>query len=780
MDTIKTNFKGLFTNPDINIEKIEIPRIQRSYAQGRTTTQATRVRERFLKAIHDGIVSADGLTLDFVYGNTENKLFVPLDGQQRLTTLFLLHWYAAVKEDINTDIIARFSYLTRYSARDFCRKLSTYRPNIDGPLSKTIRNEGWFPMDWRNDPTVVSMLNMIDAIQQKFNDIDHLWNKLDNVTFYFLPIEQMGLTDEIYIKMNSRGKPLTQFEHFKAELIRLLRAIDELNEKQENYDSLPEREKRIATRIGRKIDREWTDMLWPHRGNNNIIDDEFLAYFRIICDIICYQENKSVYERDNKPDRVPDEFSLLKMYFNGPKAMENILFFEDCMDIWVNVPKGADTEDTSVISTPILDFFADYIATSHQPRKITADDNELSLFEGVIGHRSKFSLPHLALLYAFITYLLNKDGITDDNFRRRLRIVWNLIRNSSNEVVDRPNSDAGNRMPAVLAQIESIVKFGVILKRVSVKGKYDLPNFNVIQLNEEREKLYFARDYTPKSESLYELEDNDLLTGRVEIFDFHDTSLYKKFYALFDCDYDLIDCALMSVCPYYYEDKRVGNIFQVSLGTDGRLLKDANISTHVWNELFHKGTFKDSKMQGLVTAIGAIMKSDIIDDNSLKGIIDTFLKKCEDNNNFPWQYYYVKYPVFRKGRFGKYQLGLTPETQYDVLSLWARAKSSNARQPFLEATGDYEFYNLRYKPFADGWLYCDSDKWLLYMGEDFDSSRPAKFLPIAKNGANDAEDRIALFMSNQNTDDWEEIPDTITEYPILPDSLPEEESPVGS
>ena len=66
------------------------------------------------------------------------------------------------------------------------------------------------------------------------------------------------------------------------------------------------------------------------------------------------------------------------------------------------------------------------------------------------------------------------------------------------------------------------------------------------------------------------------------------------------------------------------------------------------------------------------------------------------------------------------------------------------------------------------------------MGEDFDSSRPAKFLPIAKNGANDAEDRIALFMSNQNTDDWEEIPDTITEYPILPDSLPEEESPVGS
>ena len=37
----------------------------------------------------------------------------------------------------------------------------------------------------------------------------------------------MGLTDELYIKMNSRGKPLTQFEHFKAELERKIRRIDE-------------------------------------------------------------------------------------------------------------------------------------------------------------------------------------------------------------------------------------------------------------------------------------------------------------------------------------------------------------------------------------------------------------------------------------------------------------------------------------------------------------------------------------------------------------------------
>lgn len=37
----------------------------------------------------------------------------------------------------------------------------------------------------------------------------------------------MGLTDELYIKMNSRGKPLTVFEHFKAELEREIRTLDE-------------------------------------------------------------------------------------------------------------------------------------------------------------------------------------------------------------------------------------------------------------------------------------------------------------------------------------------------------------------------------------------------------------------------------------------------------------------------------------------------------------------------------------------------------------------------
>ena len=62
----------------------------------------------------------------------------------------------------------------------------------------------------------------------------------------------MGLTDELYIKMNSRGKPLTQFEHFKAELEHNLREVDE----------------ELSKSVMEKVDIAWTDMLWQYRSDD--------------------------------------------------------------------------------------------------------------------------------------------------------------------------------------------------------------------------------------------------------------------------------------------------------------------------------------------------------------------------------------------------------------------------------------------------------------------------------------------------------------------------------
>ena len=85
--------------------QVRIPIIQRDYAQGRPA--AEEVREEFLGALEEALRKpADDptlpLNLDFVYGSVEGvseTRFLPLDGQQRLTTLFLLHWYLAWADD---------------------------------------------------------------------------------------------------------------------------------------------------------------------------------------------------------------------------------------------------------------------------------------------------------------------------------------------------------------------------------------------------------------------------------------------------------------------------------------------------------------------------------------------------------------------------------------------------------------------------------------------------------------------------------------------------------
>ena len=77
----------------ILLAKIEIPKIQRDYAQGRDSEK--EVRKRFLDAIFESLSKNEPMEMDFIYGaiDEKEKVFTPLDGQQRLTTLFLLYWY---------------------------------------------------------------------------------------------------------------------------------------------------------------------------------------------------------------------------------------------------------------------------------------------------------------------------------------------------------------------------------------------------------------------------------------------------------------------------------------------------------------------------------------------------------------------------------------------------------------------------------------------------------------------------------------------------------------
>ena len=86
-------------------KSIEIPIIQRDYVQGRgLTIEEQDKREAFVTKLINAITDdkVKRCHLEFIYGvkNETSKSFVPLDGQQRLTTLFLLHWVIWNIQDI--------------------------------------------------------------------------------------------------------------------------------------------------------------------------------------------------------------------------------------------------------------------------------------------------------------------------------------------------------------------------------------------------------------------------------------------------------------------------------------------------------------------------------------------------------------------------------------------------------------------------------------------------------------------------------------------------------
>ncbi|MGQ4708632.1 DUF262 domain-containing protein [Capnocytophaga gingivalis] len=568
-----------------DLDGIEIPIIQRDYAQGREKEE--KKRDRFLKALLKAVNSEKGITLDFVYGSVIDKKLVPLDGQQRLTTLFLLHWYAAKRENIPAgqwEVLKKFSYATRPSARRFCEQLLVFVPDFDTEksLSEQICNEAWFPMAWNDDPTVEGMLRMLDAIHHTFAGTTHLWKALTEdrkITFYFKKLEDMDITDDIYIKMNSRGKPLTDFEHFKAEFTEAIRETI-------GNDT-----------ISHKIDVAWTNMLWPYRSSNNIIDEQFLNYFHFLTDIIRIKSDDDMGSKKDYFDMIP--------FYKGNN--NNVTFLEKAFDLWEGVN--------------IDEFFNTYLSgEDYETGKVKVYDRQTNLFKDCcenytgVGVRGSFGFNKMLMLYAFIVWKTKATNITDSDFVRRIRIIRNLVWNSTDEI-------RLERMKNLLKEVEEIV--------INASLTEESNGFNIRQKQEEIEKIAWC-DQNPKLiEKLFELEDHWTLFGCIAAVGLSNPQNFDSFRTLFDNDLLLVSKTLLSYGDYSqtYTDKRYRFI--------------ANHNYRTWQEMLHpsKQRKEFEKTKDTIALLLGSLKSLTAAD--LEKQIQTYLKDA--NTLKDWRYYSIKY-----------------------------------------------------------------------------------------------------------------------------------------
>ena len=527
--------------------KIEIPIIQRDYAQGRSDDKSKEIRDFFLKEIHSILQSKnETLNLDFVYGKIDENIFIPIDGQQRLTTLYLLHWYLATKFSQDFSVIKGFTYKTRVSSRDFCKKLTSSAFNLielekeykklqlndkcnritESFLTFEIKNCEWYHLSWDTDTTVQSMLNTLDSIHSKFSDLPKdVWFKLiettsimyneniklnkliatienlhdENVnlallefkkkppiTFKFLNLKDFKLSDELYLKMNGRGKALSDFEKFKAwffghtdfflsEDITLGLQTNISNIIKEDWKNL--------------FDSVWTDWVWNNRVDNKITKSEFFdrAIISFVKNIAFINYFEIYVDQETK------EFK--DVYPNYLEKNNNTTFLKG---IYIHCFKTKDNIKYLLNTFQVLSIKLKFLKESYLfPSKWENDNKKIS---GNIFGNTTFK--EKSILYAIVKFYEN--DINRIGFDEWLRIIRNLVENTD---IDKDNFKKILGSIAELAINENYVE---LIKKTVFDGE---------QKEEELIKYHLMYSKVMNGEewkkAIIEIEEHPLFKGKI-------------------------------------------------------------------------------------------------------------------------------------------------------------------------------------------------------------------------------------------------------------------------
>lgn len=657
----ETSFAGLF---DLVVEgeqvvaSVEIPMIQRDYAQGRASEDVTLVRKNFLRALHSAVIGDQSASLDFVYGEVDDsRTLRPLDGQQRLTTLFLLHWFVAARTGraVNEAGWKNFTYATRPSARDFCQRLVREElPPLEGKASEWLRDQYWFLPPWSYDPTIESMLVVIDDLAALFadDDLDAAWMNLHAdppaISFHLLPIEQMGAPEQLYIRMNSRGRPLTEFENVKAVLAK---AVDGSS---------------VAMRrdLAGKLDGAWLDLMWPLRNEDHKVDQEFLNYLRYIVEL-CELRHDDV-EAAALPllERIERAFAT-----RNDGADQNVGFLIDAFDTWI------DYDGPRPVPRDVAECFDALFANGLQPTGaddgktvLFTQDLNTNLFEVCCRHydnSQRFSVRLKLLLYSVLLHRIN----TTPDVSTRLRVLRNLVEASGDE--RRPE-----RLVMQVADVERVMIDGALS---------DVRGLNQVQRVDEEEKRAFLATHPDLRPVVYGLEDHDLLRGSLVAFKLDAARLAHRAHAF--------EQALISgesLLPLTGALLAIGD-YHRTIGSSRPAFHFGAPRVSAWWRQLLTGDSRQA-LAPLVATLGTLLDRLSAPGESIVDTLDAVRTEWIDSHaaqaGLDWRYYMVKYPAMRSGISGVFRGRPEGELGYTMWMLDKDNMQGRFRDPYLAAIAE--------------------------------------------------------------------------------------------
>lgn len=657
----QTTYLGLFDEPEDDrprITGIEIPIIQRDYAQGRADDEIAAIRRRFARTVVGAAYGAagepeGGVGLDFVYGGVhvrkrddgQHHLLEPLDGQQRLTTLYLLHWYVASRAGVlDRDAVwLRFSYATRPSARYFAAALREHPlPDEAGAPSAWITDQPWYLYPWQDDPTIASMLVMLDEIHEAAlevaattgADAAAAWARLSDrvaprIWFLFLPVADLGRGEDLYLKMNSRGKPLTKFEVLKADLEDALASV--LTPTQHQH-------------LTRSFDGGWTDLFWEYEKASRkaraaaemagttpplkvTVDGAFMRYLGFLIEVCEWRDREPERrwsDEEGKHERTLEERARLALVGGGPddkRAERNRDLFLHAFDTWCQ-----QGQHPTVVFPQL--FRVGDVGAGPLPLLVSAAPDLVGI---CVSSDNGLTLPEMLLLYAVLLARQPGHEPSEPDLHRRLRTLRNLVESA---VIQR------KRMPDYLNTVESLIVDGVLdEKKQSFNADWAADQVRVWELIDESSPE--VRD------AVHAVEDHSVVRGRLLSFELDAATLPRRAatFALVAAPElrDLFGAALLTYGDYSRD-----------VGWEGskRQLGSSELDES-WREILTIGSRESlARVRGPLMALlddveplltaGATSTRDV-----LTKICQDWCADRESSSQFDWRYYLVRYPGAR-------------------------------------------------------------------------------------------------------------------------------------
>ena len=530
-------------------------------------------------------------------------------------------------------------------------------------IKNYVENQWWFTSRWSTDPTISSMMVMLDDIDRHYRDWSQeqmleVWDKLTNknqIQFWNLRLEDLETSDDLYIKMNSRGKPLTNFEHFKAEMEGYL------------YDKEDETQKKEASEFSLKIDTVWTNTLWKYRDTSadfdsdnytdNGLDSMFINIFK---HVMVIEGTKLLgFYKDL------EETHILTLSEKILKGHAELLIdrFAKIMDFFSQL-ENVGAFFTNVHTNDCDEYrIKQGIATEQQNYRVYLQQrlDGTTVFFYRAANQSKLNIAEMLMLEAFFQYAFHNSAqkIGDKDIfylREKIRIVRNLIVNSRDEL-------RNERMKTLLLRIDNIMNGEPLDDKASGE-------FRQAQVSQEIAKEAFIATHPKKEWMVKFAENHSLLCGNLacymaendeiltDLLQIHEELLHA------DADYDRVERYLLTFGDY---------------GTtiNGRKLYGGRFWDNWRDDIF-------TNRNRISTSIlhQALSADHPLDDATVDSSIAEWLDCREQAKEYTMAFYIAKHKGMRHGEWARYAMA-NDFVSYDIIMMNKNNFNGKHWNPYL-------------------------------------------------------------------------------------------------